>query len=160
MRKIACKLDIMVVGIKWLLRHLLWFQGQFRNSPGAGQGQTGAGRLPGQFKEGADEGGLPGAHAGAEGSVDPPLLTYGGDARRTLSPHPSLVFYRTKRSRSWQRSATSWSPRWGRVSERTSAKSTLAGWSVETLLDGDSSNKDGRTSCCWRAERLHGNGFS
>lgn len=43
------------------------FQGQFGDSSGAIEGQTGAGRLPGQYKEGADEGGVSGAHFGAKG---------------------------------------------------------------------------------------------
>lgn len=50
------------------------FQGQFRDSSGAGQGQAGAGCLPGQCAEGADEGGLSGAHFGAKGQSE--FLTY------------------------------------------------------------------------------------
>lgn len=46
------------------------FQGQFRDSSGAGQVKAGAGRLPGQFEEGADESGLSRAHAGAKGQSD------------------------------------------------------------------------------------------
>lgn len=78
------KLDIKVFSATWRLCYLLWFQGQFRNSPGAGQGQAGAGRLPGQFKEGADEGGLPGAHAGAEGRSTL-LFAVTQDERRVLT---------------------------------------------------------------------------
>lgn len=53
-----------------LIVSLVCFQGQFRDSSGADQVQAGAGRLPGQFEEGADEGGLSRAHAGAKGQSD------------------------------------------------------------------------------------------
>ncbi len=49
---------------------LVCFQGQCRDCSGAGQGQAGAGRLPGQFEEGADEGGLSGAHVGTKGQSE------------------------------------------------------------------------------------------
>lgn len=42
-------------------------QGQFGDRSGASEGQAGAGRLPGQREEGADEGGLSGAHFGTKG---------------------------------------------------------------------------------------------
>lgn len=46
------------------------FQGQFRDRSGASKSQAGAGRLPGQSEEGADESGLSGAHIGAKGQWD------------------------------------------------------------------------------------------
>lgn len=120
-----------------LIVSLVCFQGQFRDSSGADQVQAGAGRLPGQFEEGADEGGLSRAHAGAKGQSDllnNRVLGCKGNVK-SLKKYIQL-FHRTKRSRSWQRSATSWSPRWGRVSSRATPRPNLTGGGVvEKLLE-------------------------
>lgn len=60
------------VGTLFLFCHFCCFQGQCRDCSGPGQVQAGAGCLPGQFEEGADEGGLAWAHPGAKGEPDFP----------------------------------------------------------------------------------------
>ena len=79
------------------------FQGQCRHSSRARQGHAGAGRPPGQSEEGADEGGLSGAHFGAKGQSE----YLSSDVKSYESIHANKylmlfqpLFNRTKRSRS------------------------------------------------------------
>lgn len=165
---IHIKLYVFSYTIFWSAHSVLSIQGQCRYRPGTCKGQAGTGCLSGQFKKGADEGGLTRAHTRAKGELQLLITPSNGiDKYETIWQYMNL-YYRTKRSRSWLRSVMSWSLKWGRVSDCTATRPDLKvrtiTWCVLRIftkrLMGVQDQIGLRYFSCWLCvQRSHRNGF-
>ena len=100
-------------------------QGQWGDRSGAYEGELRERRADRRPEDGADEEWVSGTSAAAEGPRRPDFSMtlckthkvlccsiYGNRDAWHVLIHPLLYFHRIKRSRNWQRSAMSWSPKW------------------------------------------------